>query len=112
MPTSTAGRALSQRLDARASKANITIAVTDQGIGIPCDALEKVFEKFYRVARNDGRAPGTGLGLSICAGFIKTMGGTIVAESPITGTVGTRITIMLPTAEHGVSQRTPPKGRT
>ena len=55
------------------------------GIGIPAEALEKVFDKFYRVAGSDGRAPGTGLGLSICAGIVKGMGGTIEAESPIDG---------------------------
>ncbi|MDX2159564.1 MAG: sensor histidine kinase KdpD [Hyphomicrobiaceae bacterium] len=76
----------------------ITLTVTDGGIGIPADALEKVFEKFYRVTGSDGRAPGTGLGLSICSGIVKGMGGTIKAESPITDNRGTRITIKLPVA--------------
>ncbi|MGL1627239.1 sensor histidine kinase, partial [Vibrio parahaemolyticus] len=50
---------------------SVSIAITDQGAGIPRDALEKVFEKFYRVADADGRPAGTGLGLSICAGLVK-----------------------------------------
>lgn len=74
----------------------VTIAVTDQGAGIPRDALEKVFEKFYRVAGSDGRAPGTGLGLSICAAIVKGLGGSIRAESPIASGKGTRITVRLP----------------
>jgi two-component system sensor histidine kinase KdpD len=78
----------------------ITLTVSDQGIGIPADALEKVFDKFYRVAGSDGRAPGTGLGLSICAGIIKGMGGTIKAESPTIDNRGTRITINLPVDAH------------
>lgn len=76
----------------------VTIAVTDQGAGIPPGDLEKVFEKFYRVNPGDGRAPGTGLGLSICAGLVKAMGGHIKAESPVAGRKGTRISISLPTA--------------
>lgn len=74
----------------------IELAVSDQGIGIPAEALEKVFDKFYRVAGSDGRAPGTGLGLSISAGIVKGMGGTIRAESPIRNGRGTRIRIELP----------------
>ncbi len=84
------------RVDAKSEGSSIKIVVSDQGIGIPPEALEKVFDKFYRVSGSDGRAPGTGLGLSICAGLIKAMGGTIAAESPIRGSGGTRMTIMLP----------------
>ena len=79
----------------------IALTVSDRGIGIPADALEKVFDKFYRVAGSDGRAPGTGLGLSICAGIIKGMGGTIKAESPMIDNRGTTITINLPVDAHG-----------
>ncbi len=78
----------------------LEISVRDDGVGIPPDAVAKVFDKFYRVAGSDGRAVGTGLGLSICAGFVKAMGGSILAESPISQNRGTRISIRLPiTAE-------------
>ncbi len=73
----------------------IAISVTDDGIGIPREALTRVFEKFYRVAGGDGRAPGTGLGLSICAGLVRAMGGTVRAESPIKADRGTRIVVEL-----------------
>lgn len=79
----------------------VAISVTDDGIGIPRDALERVFDKFFRVSGGDGRPPGTGLGLSICSGLIKAMGGTIVAESPVSDGRGTRITISLPTPREG-----------
>ena len=73
----------------------ISIAVTDEGIGIPKEALTRVFDKFYRVAGSDGRAPGTGLGLSICAGLVRAMGGNIRAESPVKDDRGTRIVLEL-----------------
>ncbi len=83
-------------IEARANANRVVLTVADRGIGIPGDALEKVFDKFYRVAGSDGRAPGTGLGLSICAGIVKGMGGTIRAESPVADSRGTRIIIELP----------------
>ncbi|MEQ1717635.1 MAG: ATP-binding protein, partial [Hyphomicrobium sp.] len=84
------------RISLTTTAANIVVAVSDSGTGIPRDSLEKVFEKFYRVAGSDGRAPGTGLGLSICAGIVKGMGGSIIAESPIDRGQGSRITVTLP----------------
>jgi two-component system sensor histidine kinase KdpD len=74
----------------------VAIAVTDQGSGIPEGDLEKIFEKFYRRAKGDGRAAGTGLGLSIARGFVEAMGGTLKAESPAVRKRGTRFTIRLP----------------
>jgi two-component system, OmpR family, sensor histidine kinase KdpD len=87
------------RVVAGTARGRITIAVSDEGIGIPPEALEKVFDKFYRVAGSDGRAPGTGLGLSISAGLVKAMGGAIKAESPLAKGRGTRVTITLPVPE-------------
>ena len=55
--------------------------------------LEKIFEKFYRRARGDGRPAGTGLGLSIARGLVTAMGGTIRATSPAARKRGTRLTI-------------------
>ena len=77
----------------------VALTVTDNGMGIPPGALGKVFDKFYRVAGTDGRAPGTGLGLSICAGLVHAMGGRIRAESPVHRQQGTRIVVELPLAD-------------
>jgi two-component system sensor histidine kinase KdpD len=83
---------------ARAEDGKVVIAVTDQGKGIPQAELERIFEKFYRRTKGDGRAAGTGLGLSIARGFVEAMGGTIKAESPAVRKRGTRFVVRLPAA--------------
>jgi two-component system sensor histidine kinase KdpD len=78
---------------------DVVLSVTDEGPGVKPADLEKIFEKFYRGGRADGRKPGTGLGLSVCRGLIQSMGGTIAAQSPAVRRRGTRIVIRLPAAE-------------
>jgi two-component system sensor histidine kinase KdpD len=86
---------------ARTEEGDAMISVTDQGKGIPEEDLEKIFDKFYRRAKGDGRAAGTGLGLSIARGLMSAMGGTIKATSPAARKRGTRMTIRLPLAVPG-----------
>lgn len=83
---------------ARRDDQDVLISVTDLGKGIPPDDIDRVFEKFYRRGKPDGRAPGTGLGLSIARGFIEAMGGRIHAESPAVKKRGTRIVMRFATA--------------
>ncbi|HWV19865.1 MAG TPA: sensor histidine kinase KdpD [Devosia sp.] len=83
---------------AREDEGMVSIAVTDQGKGIPPADLERIFEKFYRRAKGDGRPAGTGLGLSIARGLMTAMGGTITATSPAIRKRGTRFTLRLPLA--------------
>ncbi|CAK7257928.1 MULTISPECIES: sensor histidine kinase KdpD [unclassified Shinella] len=84
---------------ARRDGQDVLISVTDLGRGIPPAEIDRVFEKFYRRGRPDGRAPGTGLGLSIARGFVEAMGGRIHAESPAVKKKGTRIVIRFPAGE-------------
>ena len=77
----------------------ILISVTDDGPGIKAADLDRIFEKFYRGGRSDGRQAGTGLGLSICRGIVEAMGGTIVAQSPALRRRGARMIIRIPAAE-------------
>lgn len=86
---------------AKAENGAATISVTDQGKGIPEAELEKIFDKFYRRTKGDGRPAGTGLGLSIARGLMAAMGGTIKASSPAIRKRGTRMTLRLPLAEPG-----------
>jgi two-component system, OmpR family, sensor histidine kinase KdpD len=84
---------------ARADGAAALIAVTDLGKGIPEADLEKIFDKFYRRAKGDGRPAGTGLGLSVARGLMAAMGGSIKAESPAIRKRGTRFVLRLPMAQ-------------
>jgi len=84
---------------ARREGAEVVIAVTDEGPGIKPADLERIFEKFYRAGRPDGRKAGTGLGLSICRGLVEAMGGAISAQSPAVRRRGTRIIMRFPVPE-------------
>jgi len=56
----------------------VEIAVTDQGIGIPDDELDRVFERFFRIDQARSRSTGgTGLGLSIVKHVVQNHGGEI-----------------------------------
>ncbi len=57
------------------------LRVSDQGIGIPDEDLEEVFDKFYQSRRNSSFAKGTGLGLAICREIVELHGGRIWAEN-------------------------------
>ena len=61
---------------------SIHVSIKDEGIGIPGDALEKVFERFTRVERESlGTISGTGLGLPIVREIVELHGGRVWAES-------------------------------
>ncbi|WBK01257.1 sensor histidine kinase KdpD [Methylocystis parvus OBBP] len=87
---------------ARPEGAEVVITVTDEGPGVKPSDLDRIFEKFYRGGRPDGRKAGTGLGLSICRGLVQAMGGEIIAQSPAIRRRGTRIVMRFP-AVHGTS---------
>ncbi len=60
----------------------LLIWVSDQGVGIPTEDLERVFERFYRVENEITQSvSGAGLGLAVCQGIVEAHGGRIWAES-------------------------------
>lgn len=62
-------------------KGEAILSVSDEGPGIPCEALDKVFERFYRLERD--RTEGTGLGLSIVKQTAQLHKGRAWAESQL-----------------------------
>lgn len=74
---------------------NVYIAVTDTGIGIPKEEVQKIFDRFYRVDKARARETGgTGLGLSIALDAVKLHNGHIEVKSE--EEAGSRFTIALP----------------
>lgn len=72
-----------------------TLAIADQGPGIPADSLEQIFAPFYRVSDSrNSQTGGTGLGLAIAAQVVRQHGGQIFASLPDAG--GLCITLTLP----------------
>ncbi len=59
----------------------VEIVVRDEGRASPTEALDRMFDKFYRAHAGDRRRAGTGLGLAIARGFVEAQGGTISARN-------------------------------
>ncbi len=67
-------------ISARTNEEEVVVSVQDTGVGIPKDALPRIFERFYKIDRAR-RGGGTGLGLSIARHLIEAHGGRIWVES-------------------------------
>ncbi len=72
----------------------VVVTVTDHGVGIPAENVQKVFEPFYTTKRT---GEGTGLGLSTAYGIVKQTGGFIFVDSVVGS--GTAFTLYLPAHE-------------
>jgi PAS domain S-box-containing protein len=77
--------------------ANVRISVTDNGIGIPAEHCERVFNLFERLHR-DPAFPGTGVGLAVVRRAIERMGGHVGVESE--PNVGSTFWVELPVTNH------------
>ena len=78
----------------------VQVTVEDSGEGIPDEALEHIFDRFYRVDKaRERESGGTGLGLAIAKEFIQAHGGSIQVKSE--RGVGSRFIILLPVKPNG-----------
>jgi two-component system phosphate regulon sensor histidine kinase PhoR len=76
---------------------DVSITVSDTGVGIPSQDLPRIFERFYRVDKGRSRqVGGTGLGLTIVKHVIERMNGTIEVQSQLRQ--GSTFTVRLPLA--------------
>ncbi|MFN8530441.1 MAG: HAMP domain-containing sensor histidine kinase [Anaerolineae bacterium] len=81
------------------SPREVWVTVTDNGIGIPRDQLERIFEKFYQVEDHMTRTVGgLGIGLSIARALVEAHGCRVWASSPGIG-MGSTFTITMPVTE-------------
>jgi two-component system heavy metal sensor histidine kinase CusS len=82
-------------LSASSGSALVRIEVTDTGIGIPAEALPRVFDRFYRVDPSRAQASGgTGLGLAIVQSIMVLHGGNVEIASQLGE--GTRVVLSVP----------------
>ncbi|MDW8170862.1 MAG: hybrid sensor histidine kinase/response regulator [Anaerolineae bacterium] len=80
------------------------LEVRDNGLGIPTEALDRLFEPFYRVNTIEHRAvEGTGLGLSIVKSIVEAHGGSIEVESQLGQGSTFRVFLPLKTTQAGTA---------
>ncbi|GAC1392281.1 MAG: hypothetical protein NVS4B11_12520 [Ktedonobacteraceae bacterium] len=75
----------------------LRIDITDEGVGISSQHLDRIFDRFYRVQDNEERPAGSGLGLSAARATVEAHGGKIWADSQGAGR-GTTFYFTLPLA--------------
>ena len=86
------------KLSIRRDLLNIFIEVSDNGIGIPKDCQNRIFERFYRVDKSHSKQiGGTGLGLAIVKHVVEYHEGNIEIDSDVGK--GTKILVTLPGAK-------------
>ncbi|HLH02719.1 MAG TPA: heavy metal sensor histidine kinase [Bryobacteraceae bacterium] len=82
-------------MTAKANSSALQIEVSDTGLGIPAEALPRVFDRFFRVDTSRSRIfGGTGLGLAIVQSIAQLHGGQVHIASKLGQ--GTRVTLSLP----------------
>lgn len=97
-------------LQARDGGGSVEIAIIDEGIGIPAEDRERIFEPFHRLDIGDRRrVRGIGLGLAMVREIITLHGGMIRVES--TPGVGSRFLVILPKPAAAAAGSAPHPGR-
>ena len=79
------------------NKTNTIVMIKDEGMGIPKEDLETIFEPFYR-SKNALNISGFGIGLSVCSKIVELHKGKISIQSALNE--GTKVTVQLPNADN------------
>lgn len=91
-----AGGTLMVRIQPTIGQEQVTIEITDTGVGIPAQALDRIWKPFYSTKAHSTKAGGRGLGLSVCRRVLEQQGGHIHVANPNAG--GTTFRLTLPAA--------------
>jgi signal transduction histidine kinase len=86
-------------IDAQQQGTEVTISISDTGIGMTEEQLTKVFTEFFKVDKTRQELDSSGLGLSICQRIVEKHSGKIWVNSPGVGK-GTTFFFTLPTGDH------------
>lgn len=73
---------------------HVEVSIADTGLGIPSDALPRIFERYTRAPAGDTVVPGSGLGLMIVREIVQAHGGSVGVESEVG--IGSRFWVHLP----------------
>ncbi|HEV8636358.1 MAG TPA: ATP-binding protein [Chloroflexota bacterium] len=99
------------RVSAIARDGEVEVSVADRGLGIPPEAMARLFERFFRIDTSDRRAiRGTGLGLAVVRQIVAAHGGRVWAESEGAGR-GARFVFTLPVAKTTADEPPTTRGR-
>jgi len=81
-------------ITATAEDGRCSISIQDTGPGIPADHIEKIFDKFHQVSREQTEQQGAGLGLYISKVLAEANGCMLIGASD--GTTGSTFTLVIP----------------
>jgi signal transduction histidine kinase len=90
------GGRVTVRIDPGVADGELTVSVSDHGLGLDAEQARRVFDRFYRAGEPNGGSPrGVGLGLFLCKRLVEAQGGRIWVESE--PGVGSTFRFTLPT---------------
>ena len=94
------------RVSAARDGGDVVVTVADTGVGIPPEALPRVFDEFCQIESSPQRqAGGSGLGLTICKQLVELNGGSIWVESEVG--VGSKFSFTLPLTDNVATRALP-----
>ena len=88
-------------LRSRLEDQHVIFQVSDTGVGLTEEECARIFDRFYRVKRNENLAEGTGLGLALVKSIVEELHGGHISVESILGK-GTTFTVRLPAMRQGV----------